>query len=167
VPVLQSELIAAYESLVVAYDLFNSKRTPDVDTRDLEDMIAMVQEYLEAYSQEEKPEIRALLAEALTLMTKASKTQDEVNDMTERLYNAITGIKYPLNDSIHIFSSQYTIYVNGITDKCMVEVYNAGGLRLTKEEVNTNSQFTVRSKGLYIVNVKGNMLNKSIVVLLR
>jgi hypothetical protein len=167
VPVIQSDLIIAYQTLVVAYDLFNSKRTPDVDTRDLEDMIAMVQEYLEPYSQEEKTEIRALLAEAIVLLEKANKTQDEVNEMTERLYNAITGIRYPLNKFIQIFSSQNTIFVNGITDKCNIVVYNANGQKVIEEQVGTNSQFLVGNKGLYIVKVTGKMLNKRVVVLLR
>lgn len=165
-PLVQSELILATQALQSALDIFNAAKSPDVDVRDLVDAIAAAKEFLQAYPEDQRTDVRALVQAAEALLASSTKTQEEVDDMTNRLITALTGIDDILNDQVKVLVGNFNLYVRNLPELCMVAVYDLQGQLVVERRADKEINIALKG-GAYIVSIQGNHVNKRLVVVIR
>lgn len=165
-PLIQADLAAAYLVLQAAADIFNGTQVPAVDTRDLEAAIANTQAFLMNVLPTDYVDVRALLEQAQTLLLSSTKTQIEVDNMTDLLNAGPQGIEDVMNDLVSVSTAKSTLYVKGLPESCLISVYSLNGEMLSSVKSTNNYKRTLES-GKYIVSVKGRVVNKNLVVIIK
>ena len=165
-PLVQSELMLATQALQSALDIFNAAKSPDVDVRDLVDAIAAAKEFLQAYPEDQRTDVRSLVQAAEALLASSTKTQEEVDDMTNRLITALTGIDDILNDQVKVLVGNFNLYVRNLPESCKVAVYGLQGQLVVERRADNEINIALKG-GAYIVSIQGNHVNKRLVVVIR
>jgi ElaB/YqjD/DUF883 family membrane-anchored ribosome-binding protein len=157
-PVVQSVLITAYNYLNEANDDFNAARVLDLYIDDLQAVITEVEAFLSNKLAEECAGLRAKLAEAQALLLNPDKTQEQIDAMTDELYEALeaekqTGIGQLLATGIKVFTAAGALHISGLTEHVQVGIFNTLGQQILIEKVTGSDFVQPLKKGLYIVTV--------------
>jgi hypothetical protein len=154
-PVVQANLIAAYNALLNAQDVFAGKINAPLYTADLEDAIAEAEAFLTGKDESKYTELRALLAQAKALLA-APTTQEAIDALTDALYDALetaqTGIEQLFTD-VKVFASNGALHISGLTVPAQVRIFNTLGQRILSAKVTGSDFVQPIAKGLYIVTV--------------
>ncbi|MDR0542375.1 MAG: FIVAR domain-containing protein [Dysgonamonadaceae bacterium] len=156
-PVIQSALIAAYNSLNAARDVFNAAIVANLWIEDLQAVIAEVEAFLANKPAGEYANLRAKLAEAQALLANPATTQEQIDAMTDELYEALeaaeTGIGQLLAMGVQVFAANGALHISGLTGHAQLGIYNTLGQRILSAKVTGSEFIRPLEKGLYIVTV--------------
>jgi hypothetical protein len=162
-PVIQANLIAAYNALLDAQDVFAGEKMEELYTADLEAAIAAVEEFLEGKSESEFTDLRALLAQAKALLG-APTTQDDIDALTDALYEALdeTGIEQVFANGVKVFAADGALHISGLTDQAQVGIFNMLGQMVLSAKTVGSDFIQPLEKGVYIVTVNSIHLKVSV-----
>jgi hypothetical protein len=155
-PVVQANLIAAYNYLNAARTDFDLAKVDALYTIDLEALIAEVETFLAGKPAGEYADLRATLAEAKTVLTTAT-TQDEIENILGALDEAYTdaqaGIKQLLAAGVKVYAINGALHISGLTDQAQVGIFNTLGQRIVSAKATGSDYVRPLAKGLYVVRV--------------